>query len=88
MIRKRLLVSGAVQGVFYRDTCRSEAEAAGVAGSVRNLPDGRVEVILEGEEAAVEEVIAWCRKGTSGSQVESIEITEEEPTGERGFRTI
>ena len=88
MIRRRLLVSGAVQGVFYRDTCRSEAEAAGVAGSARNLPDGRVEVILEGEEAGVDEVIAWCRKGTSGSRVEGIEISEEQPAGERGFRTI
>jgi acylphosphatase len=88
VIRRRLLVSGAVQGVFYRDTCRSNAEAEGVAGSARNLPDGRVEVILEGEEPAVDKVIGWCTKGTSGSRVEEVEVSEEKPLGEKGFRTI
>ena len=88
MIRRRLLVSGRVQGVFYRDTCRSTAESAGVGGSARNLPDGRVEVILEGEESAVDKVIAWCRRGTPQSRVERIDISEEDPLGETGFRTI
>jgi acylphosphatase len=85
MIRRRLLVSGRVQGVFYRDSCKATAQGAGVAGSARNLPDGRVEIILEGDTDAVDEVIAWCRKGTSQSKVESVEVSEEEPAGSSGF---
>ena len=88
MIRRRLLVSGRVQGVFYRDTCRSEAGAAGVAGSARNLPDGRVEVVLEGHQQSVERVIDWCWKGTPGSSVEDIAISKEEPQGLDSFRIL
>ena len=88
MIRRRLLVSGRVQGVFYRDSCKSTAESAGVAGSARNLPDGRVEVILEGETDAVNEVIEWCRSGTAQSRVESVEVSDEEPAGARSFRIL
>ena len=88
MIRRRLVVSGRVQGVFYRDTCRSVAGSAGVAGAARNLPDGRVEVILEGDPTAVEKVIAWCRKGTRGSRVTAVDISEEEPEGDSGFRVL
>jgi acylphosphatase len=88
VIRRRLLVSGDVQGVFYRDTCRSVAEEAGVTGTAANLPDGRVEVILEGEAEAVEKVIDWCRRGTSQSRVQSVDITDEEPAGERYFRVL
>lgn len=88
MIRRRLLVSGDVQGVFYRDTCRSVAEEAGVTGTAANLPDGRVEVILEGEAEAIEKVIDWCRRGTSQSRVQAVDITDEEPTGERYFRVL
>ena len=85
MIRRRLLVSGRVQGVFYRDSCKATAESAGVAGSARNLPDGRVEVILEGDPDAIDEVIGWCRKGTPQSKVESIEVSDEDPAGATGF---
>jgi acylphosphatase len=88
MIRRRLLVSGEVQGVFYRDTCRSVASEAGVAGSAANLPDGRVEVVLEGETESVEKVIEWCRSGTRGSRVQAVDISEEEPEGETSFRVI
>jgi acylphosphatase len=88
VIRRRLLVSGRVQGVFYRDTCRSVAEQAGVAGSAANLPDGRVEVVLEGEAEAVEGVIAWCRDGTDGSRVEAVDISEETPEGDSDFRVL
>jgi acylphosphatase len=88
MIRRRLLVSGDVQGVFYRDTCRSVAERAGVAGSAANLADGRVEVILEGEAAAVQKVIDWCRAGTPESRVGAVGITDEEPTGEKSFTVL
>jgi acylphosphatase len=88
MIRRRLLVSGRVQGVFYRDTCKDTAESAGVAGSARNLPDGRVEVVLEGHTDAVNEVIEWCRRGTAQSKVESVEVADEPPDGARGFRIL
>jgi acylphosphatase len=88
MIRRRLIVSGRVQGVFYRDTCRSTARSAGVAGFARNLPDGRVEVIVEGEHDAVDKVVEWCRRGTPGSTVEAVEVSEEEPVGETSFRIL
>ena len=85
-VRKRVLVSGRVQGVFFRDTVRREANKSGVVGSARNLDDGRVEVILEGDEAAVQRVISWCRDGTPESDVESVHVTNEEPQGDRDFR--
>lgn len=84
-VRRRLLVSGLVQGVFYRDTCRRVARDAGVAGTARNLRDGRVEVVLEGDPDAVERVAAWCARGPDGARVEGVETHDEEPRGERGF---
>jgi acylphosphatase len=84
-VRRRVLVSGRVQGVFFRDSCRREAQAARVAGWARNLPDGRVEVCLEGEEDAVERVIKWCHDGTPWSRVTSVEVSDEEPQGSTGF---
>ena len=84
-VRRRLVVSGRVQGVWYRETCRRRAEAAGVAGHARNLDDGRVEVVLEGDEPAVARVEAWARSGPSRARVDQVEATDEEPTGERGF---
>jgi acylphosphatase len=85
-IRRRLLVSGQVQGVFYRDSCRKQAEEKGITGSARNLPDGRVEVILEGAEDAVERMIEWCRRGSDMARVDSVEVEAQEPQGESGFR--
>jgi acylphosphatase len=85
LVRKKALVSGRVQGVFYRDTCRQVAIDHGVAGAARNLPDGRVEVILEGDPSDVDEVIAWCGSGPRGAVVESVDVTEEEPQGMTGF---
>jgi acylphosphatase len=85
-IRRRLLVSGQVQGVFYRDSCRKQAEEKGITGSARNLPDGRVEVILEGAEDAVERMIEWCRRGSDMARVDSVEVEDQEPQGESGFR--
>ncbi|MGW4806475.1 acylphosphatase [Kitasatospora sp. NPDC004272] len=81
MIRRRVLVSGTVQGVFFRDSCRRAAAAAGVAGWVRNLPDGRVEAVFEGEPAAVAEMVAWTRHGPSRAVVEHVEVVEEQPEG-------
>lgn len=88
IVRKRVLVSGRVQGVFYRDSCRRKALELNVAGSARNLDDGKVEVILEGEEGAVAEVIEWCRVGTAQSDVQNVDVTDEEPQDATGFRTL
>jgi acylphosphatase len=85
-IRRRLLVSGRVQGVFYRDSCRQKAKEERIAGSARNLSDGRVEVILEGDDDAVERMTEWCRQGSDEARVESVEVEEQEPRGENSFR--
>ena len=87
-IRRRAIVSGRVQGVFFRDTCRRLAQQEGVAGSAENLPDGTVEVVLEGEPAAVDRLLAWCRSGTEYSEVDRVEVSEEKPTGAQGFQIL
>ncbi len=86
MIRRRLLISGRVQGIGYRYSCRRVAESAGVSGWCRNLADGRVEAALEGKADAVERVIAWCRSGPSRAEVTTVDVSDEPPTGESGFR--
>jgi acylphosphatase len=85
VVRRRLLISGRVQGVYFRDGVRREAILAGVLGSARNLADGRVEVALEGEDAAVDRVVEWCRKGPSRARVDAVEIVSEPPEGAAGF---
>jgi acylphosphatase len=85
-IRRRVLIRGRVQGVGFRWSCLRMAEAEGVAGWCRNLPDGRVEACFEGEAAAVERAVAWCRGGPSSAIVTSVDVTPETPQGERGFR--
>ncbi|RKE17014.1 acylphosphatase [Streptomyces sp. TLI_171] len=77
MIRRRVLVSGTVQGVFFRDSCRRAAQAVGVAGWVRNLPDGRVEAVFEGDPPEVERMVAWMGHGPSRAVVERVEVAEE-----------
>lgn len=74
-----------MQGVFFRDTTRREAEARGVAGWVRNRPDGTVEAVFEGDPDAVEAMVAFCRQGPSSAVVEHVEVSEEEPEGSTGF---
>jgi acylphosphatase len=85
MRRARVVVSGRVQGVFYRASCAREAEARGLTGWVRNRPGGDVEAVFEGLDAQVEAMIAWCREGPPAARVETIEIRDEPPEGERGF---
>ena len=83
---RRVLVSGQVQGVFFRDSCARLARAEGVAGWVKNRADGRVEVFLEGSSQAVEKLVAWCREGPRHAEVTDVEVTTERPTGLEGFR--
>ncbi len=79
------MVSGRVQGVFFRDTVRRRAEAAGVAGWVSNRADGAVEAVFEGEPERVEELVEFCRHGPSRAEVANVEVIEEEPEGLIGF---
>ena len=84
-IRVRVVVSGRVQGVWFRDTCRDQARAAGVGGSVRNRSDGTVEAEFEGPPAAVERMIEWCRTGPARARVEHVEVERLDPAGTTTF---
>jgi len=85
VIRRRVVVHGHVQGVFFRDSVRRLAERHGVSGSVANRRDGTVEAVLEGEPEAVERLVAFCREGPRGAHVQSVDVAAEDPTGEAGF---
>ena len=85
LIRRRVVVRGDVQGVFFRDSCRREAQSAGVSGFVSNEPDGTVLAVFEGEPDGVRRMVEWCRKGPPTARVEGVEVVEEEPTRESGF---
>jgi acylphosphatase len=84
-VRVRLVVSGRVQGVFFRDSCRAEARRLGVHGWVRNRPDGTVEVVAEGARGPVGELAAWCHHGPPRAIVTNVAISDEEPAGEGPF---
>jgi acylphosphatase len=74
-----------VQGVFFRDSIQRLAQQRNVAGWVSNRPDGTVEAAFEGEPDDVERLVAFCRKGPRGAQVDSVDVTEEKPEGILGF---
>lgn len=74
MVCKKCMVSGRVQGVFYRATCRRRAAELGVCGYAKNLPDGRVEVLVCGEAAAVSTFVEWLWEGSTASHVEAVEV--------------
>ena len=78
MVRARLLISGIVQGVGYRWSCNREARSLGLTGWVRNLPDGRVEAVLQGTRDQVERMIKWCYRGPSEAQVSDIAVSYED----------
>ena len=85
-VRAHVRVHGRVQGVGFRFSLQEEAELAGVSGWARNLPDGRVEAVLQGEAGAVRRLVGWCREGPPGARVERLELSWEEPGEElRGF---
>jgi acylphosphatase len=85
VIRRRVVVHGRVQGVFFRDSTRQRAHQHRVAGWVRNNWDGTVEAVFEGEEEAVERLVAFCRDGPRGAEVDHVDVVEEEPEGLAGF---
>jgi acylphosphatase len=85
VIRRRVIVHGRVQGVFFRDTTRRMAQSRGVAGWARNTPEGTVEVVFEGEAEAVEAMIRFANEGPRGAIVERVEVIEEEPEGVTAF---
>jgi acylphosphatase len=85
VVRKRVVVSGLVQGVFFRDTCRREADQHGVAGWVRNRPDGTVEAVFEGLGDRVDRLVDWARRGPSRAIVSHITVNEEPSEGLSGF---
>lgn len=80
-VRRRVVVHGHVQGVFFRDSVRRLAERSGVSGQVRNNPDGSLEAVFEGEADVVARLVEFCREGPRGAQVERVEVTEQEPAG-------
>jgi acylphosphatase len=86
MIRRRVVVHGRVQGVFFRDTARRMAQSRGLGGWVRNTPDGTVEAVFEGEAEGVESMVTWCGEGPRGAHVERMEVRDEEPEGLTEFR--
>jgi acylphosphatase len=86
MIRKRVIVHGYVQGVFFRDSVRGRAQAAGVAGWIRNNPDGTVEGVFEGDPTRVDRLVAFCRRGPRGAEVERVDVVDEAPEGITEFR--
>jgi acylphosphatase len=85
VIRYRVLVSGRVQGVFFRDTCQQLAERHGVRGWVRNLPDGRVEAVFEGEPGQVQRLVDWARHGPPHAAVTGVAVRAEPPEGLAAF---
>jgi acylphosphatase len=80
------VIDGQVQGVFFRDSCAREARREGVAGWVKNRPDGRVEGWFEGDPQAVENLLTWCRQGPRHASVSAVAVTEVSPAGLKGFR--
>lgn len=89
MVRAHVWVSGRVQGVFFRSETRRMARKRGVEGWVRNVPDGRVEAVFEGEREDVEALVEYCKRGPTGAQVAGVQVVFESPTGEsEGFRIV
>jgi len=85
VVRRRVIVHGHVQGVFFRDSTAERARSRGVAGWVDNRPDGTVEAVFEGDPDAVESMVSFCRSGPSSADVEDVEASEESPEGLSGF---
>ncbi len=86
LVRAHVFVSGRVQGVFFRQSAREKAMSLNIKGWVRNVDDGRVEAVFEGEDEDVKAIVKWCRKGPGTADVDDIEVVfDEKPHGENGF---
>lgn len=81
-VRAHVIVSGRVQGVWYRGTTRDVATKLGLRGWVRNLPDGNVEAVFEGEKEIVDKMVRWCHEGPTHARVDRADVEWEEPTNE------
>jgi acylphosphatase len=86
--RVHVIVEGKVQGVYFRTYAQAEAQKIGVAGWVRNRPDGNVEAALEGESDKVDMMIEWCKTGSPMSQISRVLVAEEKPLNEKGTFNI
>jgi acylphosphatase len=84
-VRRRVVVHGFVQGVFFRDTVRQQALQRGVAGWVRNNRDGTVEAVFEGEPESVDRLVTLCHEGPRGARVDQVDVSDEAPEGLDGF---
>jgi acylphosphatase len=87
-VRFHVIVSGRVQGVFFRDACRQTARDLGVRGWVRNRSDGAVELVAEGARPAVDRLVSWCCQGPPQARVTDMEIIAETPAGEDDFEVV
>jgi acylphosphatase len=85
VIRVRVVITGIVQGVWFRDSCREQARASGVAGFVKNRHDGAVEAEFEGPPAAVARMVAWCREGPPRARVDDVQVVDLAPIGDVRF---
>jgi len=83
-----VIVTGRVQGVFFRSTCAANARRLGVDGWVRNLSDGRVEAVFEGSGPQVDRMVAWCRQGPEFARVDDVDVHEEAQVGDAGFAVL
>ncbi len=81
-VRAHVYISGLVQGVYFRGHTGEQARKYGVRGWVRNLVDERVEAVFEGERAAVQQMVEWCREGPPSAHVDDVQVAWEEPTGQ------
>lgn len=88
LVRAHVFISGRVQGVFFRMYTQREAQALKLGGWVKNLPDGRVEAVFEGEKEAVNEMLAWCWSGSPSAEVSDVKVSWEKPEGMRDFSVV
>jgi acylphosphatase len=86
VVRRRVVIRGQVQGVFFRDSIHERAQADGLAGWVHNRPDGAVEAVFEGPSASVDALVRFCETGPPHARVERVETVDEHIAGETGFR--
>ena len=86
VVRRRVVVTGRVQGVAFRANCQRTAEQLGAHGWVRNRPDGAVELAAEGPPEAIDRLVEWCRRGPPVARVRNVDVADEPPVGEHGFR--